>query len=60
MSELNFDTKIFLYMLGTGVLLYFWRREKTVEQYIAEVLTVIAMLLVGIFCTLVFSPFIKA
>jgi hypothetical protein len=60
MNELNLDTKIFLYMLGTGVLLYFWRREKNVEQYIAEVLTVIAMLLVGIFCTLVFSTFIKA
>ena len=60
MIELNLDTKIFLYMLGAGVLLYFWRREKNVEQYIAEVLTLIAMLLVGILCFLVFSPIIKS
>ena len=59
MFELSLDVKVFFYMFGTGVLLYYWRRDKSVEQFIAEVLTLIAMLLAGVLCTLLYSPSIK-
>lgn len=49
MPEITTEVKVFLGMFAWVVLLHFWRKEKSIENFIADVLTMIFVVLVGIF-----------
>jgi hypothetical protein len=53
MPEITTEVKVFLGMIAWVVLLHFWRKEKSIENYIADVLTIISVVLVGIFGILI-------
>jgi hypothetical protein len=53
MSEITTEVKVFLGMFAWVVLLHFWRKEKSIENFVADVLTIISVVLVGIFGILI-------
>ena len=53
MPVITTEVKVLLGMFVWVVILHFWRKEKNIENFIADVLTLILVILVGIFGMLI-------
>ena len=53
MPVITTEVKVLLGMFVWVVILHFWRKEKNIENFIADVLTLILVFLVGIFGMLI-------
>ena len=53
MFDFDTKTKVFLIVMGWALLLYYWEKQKTKEEFQNSLLMLIALVLIGIFATMI-------
>ena len=53
MFDFDAKTKIFLIVMGWALLLFYWEKQKPKEEFQNSLLMLIALVLIGIFATII-------